>query len=45
MEVRPRRFLRTGGVGDIVTCYHDPRHDPGQPARPAAVEAGGTRLR
>jgi imidazolonepropionase-like amidohydrolase len=28
-----------------VTYHHDPREDPGQLAHPAAVVAGGTRLR
>ena len=37
----PRRFLGALATADIVT-YH---HDPGQLARPAAVVAGGVRLR
>jgi hypothetical protein len=30
---------------DIVTYHHDPREDPDQLASPAAVVAGGIRLR
>jgi imidazolonepropionase-like amidohydrolase len=41
----PRRFLDTGATADIVTYHHDPRQDPAQLAHPAAVVAGGTRLR
>jgi imidazolonepropionase-like amidohydrolase len=40
----PRRFLRAPAA-DVVTYHHDPREDPGQLARPAAVVAGGVRLR
>ena len=32
-------------TADIVTYQHDPRQDPDQLARPAAVVAGGVRLR
>jgi hypothetical protein len=52
---RQRRWLRRapGRAGspaprvpaDIVTYHHDPRRDPDQLARPAAVVAGGVRLR
>jgi len=41
----PRRFLGTAAAADIVTYHHDPRNDPSQLARPAAVVAGGNRLR
>ena len=41
----PRRFLRAAATADIVTYHHDPREDPAQLAEPAAVVAGGTRLR
>jgi imidazolonepropionase-like amidohydrolase len=41
----PRRFLGAAATADLVTYHHDPREDPGQLARPAAVVAGGTRLR
>ena len=41
----PRRFLRAPAAADIVTYHHDPREDPDQLARPAAVVAGGVRLR
>lgn len=41
----PRRFLGAPGTADIVTYHHDPREDPGQLARPAAVVADGIRLR
>jgi imidazolonepropionase-like amidohydrolase len=41
----PRRFLGAASTADIVTCHHGPRQDPGQLARPAAVVAGGVRLR
>jgi hypothetical protein len=30
----PRRFLRTGGAGDILTYYHDPHLLPRSAARP-----------
>jgi hypothetical protein len=40
----PRRFLAATGA-DIVTYHHDPREDPDQLAGPAAVVAGGIRLR
>ena len=40
-SIWPRRFLGAPATADIVT-YH---HDPGQLARPAAVVAGGVRLR
>jgi imidazolonepropionase-like amidohydrolase len=41
----PRRFLGAPATADIVTYHHDPRQDPDQLARPAAVVAGGVRLR
>lgn len=41
----PRRFLRGPAAADIVTYHHDPREDPGQLHHPAAVVAGGVRLR
>jgi imidazolonepropionase-like amidohydrolase len=41
----PRRFLGAAATADIVTYHHDPRQDPGQLARPAAVVAAGVRLR
>ena len=41
----PRRFLGAPATADIVTHHHDPRQDPGQLARPAAVVADGIRLR
>ena len=40
-----RRFLGAAATADLVTYQHDPREDPGQLAHPAAVVAGGTRLR
>jgi imidazolonepropionase-like amidohydrolase len=44
-SVWPRQFI--GGVtrADIVTYDHDPREDPEQLRLPAAVVAGGVRLR
>jgi hypothetical protein len=36
---------RRRGQRDIVTYHHDPREDPDQLAGPAAVVAGGIRLR
>jgi imidazolonepropionase-like amidohydrolase len=41
----PRQFLSVAASGDLVTYHHDPRQDPDQLAHPAAVVAGGTRLR
>jgi imidazolonepropionase-like amidohydrolase len=41
----PRKFLGARATADIVTYHHDPRQDPGQLAHPAAVVAGGIRLR
>jgi imidazolonepropionase-like amidohydrolase len=41
----PRRFLGAPNSADIVTYHHDPRQDPDQLAHPAAVVAGGVRLR
>jgi imidazolonepropionase-like amidohydrolase len=41
----PRQFLGAAATADLVTYHHDPRQDPGQLAHPAAVVAGGTRLR
>lgn len=40
----PRRFLGAPAAADTVTYHHDPP-GPGQVARPAAVVAGGIRLR
>jgi len=44
-SIWPRRFLGAPAAADIVTYHHDPRQDPGQLARPAAVVAAGVRLR
>ncbi|HEY6275138.1 MAG TPA: hypothetical protein VIX86_02295 [Streptosporangiaceae bacterium] len=41
----PRRFLGAAASADIVTYHHDPRQNPGQLASPAAIVAGGVRLR
>jgi imidazolonepropionase-like amidohydrolase len=41
----PRQFIGAAATADLVTYQHDPREDPGQLAHPAAVVAGGTRLR
>jgi imidazolonepropionase-like amidohydrolase len=41
----PRQFLGAAATADLVTYHHDPREDSGQLAHPAAVVAGGTRLR
>jgi imidazolonepropionase-like amidohydrolase len=41
----PRRFLGAPATADIVTYHHDPRDDPAQLNNPAAVVAGGIRLR
>jgi hypothetical protein len=41
----PWRFLGAPATADIVTYHHDPRQDPDQSARPAAVVVGGIRLR
>jgi imidazolonepropionase-like amidohydrolase len=41
----PRRFIGAAATADLVTYHHDPREDPSQLAHPAAVVAGGTRLR
>jgi imidazolonepropionase-like amidohydrolase len=41
----PRTFLGAPAAADIVTYHHDPREDPSELSRPAAVVAGGTRLR
>jgi imidazolonepropionase-like amidohydrolase len=40
----PRAYLGAAATSDIVTYHHDPRDDPDELARPAAVIAGGTRL-
>jgi amidohydrolase family protein len=40
----PRQYLGAAATSDIVTYHHDPRDDPDELARPAAVIAGGTRL-
>lgn len=44
-SVWPRRFLVASTTADIVTYDHDPREDPEELARPAAVVIGGRRLR
>ena len=44
-SIWPRRFLGITGTANIVTYHHDLREDPSQLANPAAVVAGGTRLR
>jgi imidazolonepropionase-like amidohydrolase len=44
-SVWPRQFLGAPATADIVTYRHDPREDPDQLANPAAVVAGGVRLR
>jgi len=44
-SVWPRRFLGAATGGDLVTYAHDPREDPDQLARPAAVVLRGTRIR
>jgi len=44
-SIWPRRFLGAAATADIVTYRHDPREDPDQLASPAAVVAGGVRLR
>jgi imidazolonepropionase-like amidohydrolase len=41
----PRQYLAAPGRADIVTYFRDPREDPDQLTRPAAVVVGGTRLR
>jgi imidazolonepropionase-like amidohydrolase len=41
----PRQYIGGGARADIVTYHHDPRDDPDQLTRPAAVVVGGTRLR
>jgi hypothetical protein len=40
----PRQYLGGAATSDIVTYHHDPRDDPDELTRPAAVIAGGTRL-
>jgi Amidohydrolase family len=40
----PRQYLGAAATSDIVTYHHDPRDDPDELARPAAVIVGGTRL-
>jgi Amidohydrolase family len=40
----PRQYLGAAATSDIVTYHHDPRDDPDELTRPAAVIAGGTRL-
>jgi imidazolonepropionase-like amidohydrolase len=45
-SVWPRQFLRVETeVADLVTYHHDPRHDPGELTRPAAVLVDGKRIR
>lgn len=39
-----RDYLGAAATSDIVTYHHDPRDDPDELTRPAAVIAGGTRL-
>lgn len=41
----PRRYLGAAAHADVVTYGRDPRDDPDQLAKPAAVVVGGTRLR
>lgn len=41
----PRQFIGAAVTADLVTYHHDPRQDPDQLGHPAAVVAGGTRLR
>jgi imidazolonepropionase-like amidohydrolase len=41
----PKQYIGGGACADIVTYDHDPRDDPDQLAKPAAVVVGGTRLR
>jgi imidazolonepropionase-like amidohydrolase len=41
----PKQYIGGGARADIVTYHHDPRDDPGELAKPAAVVVGGTRLR
>jgi len=43
-SVRPRRYLGLAGT-DVVTYHHDPRDDPAELTRPAAVVVRGTRVR
>ena len=40
----PRQYLGAAATSDIVTYHHDPRDDPDELTRPAAVIVGGTRL-
>jgi hypothetical protein len=40
----PRQYLGAAATSDIVTYHRDPRADPDELTRPAAVIAGGTRL-
>jgi imidazolonepropionase-like amidohydrolase len=40
----PREYLRAGSASDIVTYHNDPRDEPDELTRPAAVVVGGTRL-
>jgi imidazolonepropionase-like amidohydrolase len=40
----PRQYLDAAATSDIVTYHHDPRADPDELTRPAAVIAGGIRL-
>jgi imidazolonepropionase-like amidohydrolase len=45
-SVWPRQFIGADATtADVVTYHHDPRDDPDQLRDPAAVVAGGTRLR
>jgi imidazolonepropionase-like amidohydrolase len=44
-SIWPRRFIGAAVTADLVSYHHDPRQDPDQLAHPAAVVAGGTRLR
>jgi imidazolonepropionase-like amidohydrolase len=41
----PRRYLGAAARADVVTYARDPRDDPDQLAKPAAVVVGGTRVR
>ncbi len=40
----PREYFAAAAASDIVTYHNDPRADPAELTRPAAVIVGGTRL-
>ncbi len=45
-SIWPRRFLEIESkTADLVAYHHDPRNDPGEIARPAAVVVQGKRIR